>query len=61
MEKAGNTQLGLGDKFFGGAMTQYVLNRMESKIFFCSEAFVHEMEYGVKVGDAKFKCKANLY
>eukprot|EP00347_Sterkiella_histriomuscorum_P023731 403333576 len=61
MEKAQNTQLGLGDKFLGGAMTQYVINRMDSKIVFCSESFVHELEYGVKTGEAKFKCRANLY
>ncbi|CDW79004.1 kelch motif family protein [Stylonychia lemnae] len=61
MEKAQNTQLGLCDKFVGGSMTQYLMNKMESKLFVCSESFVHELEFGIKVGDMKFKCKANLY
>ena len=60
MERA-PSQLGVSDKFLGGAMTQYVINRLDNKMFFCSETFVHEMEYGVKVGDNLFKFKANLY
>ena len=51
----------MSDKFVGGAMTQYVNNRIDSRIYFCSEAFVHELEYGLKIGEAKFKFKANLY
>jgi hypothetical protein len=52
--------LGIGDKFLGGAMTQSVFNRMESKFFFCSDAIVHEAEYGAKAGDAKLSFKATF-
>jgi len=50
MEKA-PVQLSLNDKFTGGTMTQFVINRLNNKIFFCSESFVHEVDYGAKVGD----------
>lgn len=47
-------QLSVSDKFTGGAMTQYVLNRLENKIFFASENFIHEVEYASKTGESKF-------
>ena len=49
------------DKFSGGSMTQFVINRIECKIYFSSDAFVHEIEYGAKTGEAKYKCSAHLY
>ena len=60
MERA-PVQLSLSDKFTGGTMTQVVMNRLENKIFFCSEAFVHEVDYGPKAGDSLFKFRAILY
>lgn len=51
----------MSDKFVAGAMTQYVINRLESKIFFCSDKIVHEVEYGAKAGEAMFKSRVILY
>ena len=60
IQKLDNTALSVCDKFKGGSMTQFIINRMDCKIFFSSEAFVHELSYAV--GDEMmFKCKANLY
>jgi len=55
------TQMSVSDKFIGNSLSQFVINRIDCKIFFSSDAFVHEIEYGAKAGEAMFKCKANLY
>ena len=61
VDKAAGIQMSVMDRFTGGSMTQFVINRIECKIYFSSDAFAHELEYGAKTGEAKFKCKANLY
>lgn len=57
IEKASTTHLSISDKFTGGAMTQYVINRIQCRIYFASDAFVHEVEYAAKAGEAMFKSK----
>ena len=61
IEKAQTTSLSMSDKFVGGSMTQYVINRLECKIFFSSDKIVHEIEYGSKAGEAMFKSRVILY
>ena len=38
-----------------------MINRIESRVTFASEAFIHEIEYGAKAGEAKFVAKANMF
>lgn len=61
IEKQSNMQLQMVDKFIGAGMTQSIINRLDQKIYFCSEAFVHEADYGTQAGEAKFKFKATIY
>ena len=42
-------------------MTQHVINRIESKIFFTSDAFVHEIEYEVKAGEIILRPRVTMY
>ena len=41
--KIEGTQLKLSDKFTGNSQTQYIYNKVESKIVFASETFAHEI------------------
>jgi hypothetical protein len=61
IEKQEDSMLQLADKFVGGALSQFVISRMDCKIFFCSESFVHELDYGGTKGSFKLKCKATFY
>lgn len=42
-------------------MSQFVINRMDKRINFTSDAFIHEIEYGTKNGKAVFKTKTVMF
>ena len=60
LTKSVEVGLNICDKFTGGQMCQYVINRLEAKVHFTSDSFIHEIEYGAKNGRACFKTRTAM-
>jgi hypothetical protein len=53
--KIEGTQMKLSDKFLGNSQTQYIYNKVESKIIFASDTFAHEIQYSITGNQPEFK------
>ena len=45
----------VSDKFLGNYQTQYIYNKVESKIIFASDTFAHEIQYSFRGDQPEFK------